>query len=487
MRRWLTLAVVMSMAAALFGARLPDAAAADPTADLQILKSASGPGPYGPGDTFTYTIQVGCSSTNDLGCYGASVQDTLPAPLVLNPDVANPVTATASPAAEVTITHTTNSFTAAPQQDLDGTPGLSAGGTVTVTVQVMVPTTASADFDGTTITNTADATATNADKVSAQAKVSLAIPTTLVADLTKTGSPRTSPATPGKPVTWTLTPSNQSNQTVDTITVTDMFDGPNQSYLDFAALSVTTAPPTTTSTTINYWVGGGWTTTLPPDPADVGGVQVIFSGSYAPGVSGTVTVNEVINDTADTLAPGAQVTVTDTATATVSKGAQTSAPVSDSAKVTISQSDPTVGIVKTISDATLTVGQDFTMDITATVGPQNVHELVIHEPTTGTDDFATQGVVFNGFNDVQWPIGAERAAIAYTYSDCIASSDSTLTENSLPAPTANCTVTGFTVTFTAPAGPTASRASRMPTSAWTSPPPPTSTSSSTAPTPSTRS
>lgn len=75
------LRVVLALALGLLaftGYGLPAAFAAD--ADLQISKTVSSPGPYEPGDTFTYFIQVGCSSTGTAGCTNAVVDDTLPAP-----------------------------------------------------------------------------------------------------------------------------------------------------------------------------------------------------------------------------------------------------------------------------------------------------------------------------------------------------------------------------------------------------------------------
>lgn len=230
--------------------------AADPTADLQIQKSVDSVGPHGPGDTFSYSITVGCSSTNELGCFATELTDVLPEPLVFDPDVQDPVTVSLSPAGTAGIEIDDNGFTVRPQHALGGDVGLRAGGSMTITVAVMVPMNVSADYDGETITNTATVVADNADEQPATVDVTLAVVTTLEAGLTKTVAPATVGALPGKPVAWTLRPSNQSNQTVDTIVVEDVFDGTNQDHLDFVSVDPAPAPETTDSTTVEYLVEG---------------------------------------------------------------------------------------------------------------------------------------------------------------------------------------------------------------------------------------
>lgn len=443
----LPLAFVLAFATVLIGAT--PSVAADPTADLQIQKSVDSPGPYRAGDTFSYTIVVGCSSTNELGCFNTALTDSLPAPLEFDPSVPNPVVATLSPAGDADVTVTEDGFTVAPLQPLDDEVGLRAGASMTVTVSVRVPPDASADFDGDTITNTAAVVADNADRQTSSADVRLEVETTLVAGLEKSAAPRTVPAVPGKNVTWGLSPSNESNQTVDAIVVEDVFDGQNAGYLDFAGIDTEPAPETTDSTTVEYLVEGDWTTTAPDDLTAVEGVRVTYEGSYAPGVSADVRVRTTTNDTVADIAAGSSVTVENEATATVVVDDEVSDPVDDDASVNIEASNPTVSLSKAFDDSTLVVGQDVTATVTATVGAQNVQELVINEPSEGSSTFTEQGLEFTGVGDVQWPEVATSASITYTYSDCAPTTESTTTENSLPGPQADCTVEGFSVTFTA--------------------------------------
>ncbi len=453
MRRALSLltAILLGLTTLVVGA-VP-ATAADPTADLQIQKSVDSPGPYGPGDTFAYTIVVGCSSTNEAGCYDTVLSDSLPAPLQLDPSVPNPVTATLSPTGPVDVTAEGDTFTVTPQHPLgDDEVGLHAGSSMTVTVQVEVPTTVSADYDGQSVVNTASVVAENADQQTSSAAVTLEVETTLEAGVTKAVAPRTVPATPGRNVNWVLSPSNQSNQTVDRIVVEDVFDGTNSQYLDFAEVTTDPAPETTDSTTVEYLVEGEWTATEPDETTTVEGVRVTYEGSYAPGTKASVRVRSVTNSTVSTIDPGSTVAVQNEASATVEVGDDVSDPATDDATVNIQAADPTVAIAKNFSDTTLVVGQDVTATVTATVGAQDVQELVINEPSDGASTFTEQGLEFTGFSDTQWPVEAVSAEITYTYADCESTTATSTTPDTLPDPRADCTVEGFTVTYTAAPG-----------------------------------
>ncbi|SKB07278.1 DUF5979 domain-containing protein [Aeromicrobium choanae] len=428
------------------------ATAAAVTADLQIQKSVDSPGPYGPGDTFAYTIVVGCSSTNEAGCFDTVLSDALPEPLELDPAFANPVTAVLSPAGPAGVSVDGDSFTVEPRHPVGDRVGLRAGSSMTVTVQVRVPTTVSADFNGDEILNTAVVVAENAEEQRSTAAVTLEVETTLEAGVSKSVTPGTVPATPGKRVSWTLEPSNQSNQTVDRIVVEDRFDGTNWSHLDFAGITTDPAPESTDDTTVEYLVEGTWTTDQPSDLATVEGVRVTYEGTYAPGTEARVGVATVTNATVSSIEPGTTVAIENETSATVEVGDDVSDPATDEATARIQASDPTVSIEKSLSDTTLVVGQGVTATVTATVGEQDVHELVINEPSAGTSTFTEQGLAFTGFSDVEWPVDAQSAEITYTYADCASTTGSTTTEDTLPAPRAGCIVEGFTVTYSAADG-----------------------------------
>ncbi|MFD4957966.1 DUF5979 domain-containing protein [Microbacterium sp. NPDC058389] len=436
------------------------APAAFAVAAFSIQKSTVEPGPFSPGDTVTYQITVNCSSANDPGCFNTVLSDTLPAPLEFNPDNPNPVTVALSapsgqPVGEydLAVDPATNSFTVTPGTDLNADPVVwPAGNSMTITINAIVPPDTEGTWDGQTVTNTASVVADNAPAADGSADVTLDVETTLVPSLDKSVTPTTTmPAVPGQPVDWTLTPGNASNQNVDTIVVQDPQNPPADfgGYLDFAGVDVT-APPGTTGTTTEYYVNGAWTEVAPDPISAAGGVRVTFTGTFAPDATGSVVVHTVTNDTVTTIPDGEDVTVTNDASSTVSKDGTESDPVVDDASVTIAQRLPDVTVDKSFADNTLVSGQSTTANITATVGEQNVQTMTITEPSAGSPTFTEQGLTFDGFGaGISWPVAATSAEITYTYSDCPDSTASTTTVNTLPGPTAGCTVEGYTVVFSA--------------------------------------
>ncbi|GAA5201031.1 DUF5979 domain-containing protein [Microbacterium jejuense] len=453
------LTAVVLAAATVFVGAVP-AALAEDTALFQIDKSVVDPGPYAPGDPITYTITINCSSTNQGGCDNTLVTDSLPDPLIFDPDFSPAVTvqlaaASGQPIGEsdVQIDTAGQSFTVRAATDLDATPATWAGGnSMVITVHAKVDPTADGTWDGATVTNTANVDADNAPAANDTADITLDVQTTLVPGLVKSVTPTTTlPALPGQAVDWTLAPSNQSNQNVDTIVVQDPIDPPADfgGYLDVTGFDIV-APPGTTATTTEYYVDGDWTETEPDPISEAGGIRVTFTGTFAPGASGSVVVHTVTNDTVTTIPDGQDVTVTNDAETTVAKGDDTSDPVPDDASITIAQRKPDVTITKGFADNSLVSGQSTTATITSTVGEQNVQTMTITEPTAGTSTFSDQGLTFNGFGDgVAWPVAAKSATITYTYSDCDDSTETTETPDTLPDPTAGCTVEGFTVVFAA--------------------------------------
>ncbi|WP_203580891.1 DUF5979 domain-containing protein [Microbacterium hibisci] len=451
------LTVIVLAAASVF---LGVASPAFAVAAFSIQKTAVEEGPFGPGDAVTYQITLNCSSTNDPGCFNTLISDTLPEPLIFNPDDPEPVSVQINPPGgqpagvyDLQVDTAGNAFTVAPGLDLTVDPVLwPAGYSMTITVSAIVDPAVDGTWDGATVRNTATATGDNAPAASANADVVLAVDTTLLADIDKTVTPTSAvPAVPGQPVDWTVVPVNASNQNVDTIVVQDPVTPPSEfgGYLDVTGYDVV-APDGTTATTTEYYVDGGWTTTEPDPISSAGGIRVTFTGTFAPGASGEIVVHTVTNEAVSGIPDGADVTVTNDASSTVSKAGVVSPPVTDDASVTIAQRAPDVTIDKSFADNTLVSGQSTTASITATIGEQNVQTLTVTEPSAGSPTFTEQGLSFDGFGSgIEWPIAATAAEITYTYSDCAESTASTTTEDTLPSPTDGCTVEGFTVVYSA--------------------------------------
>lgn len=441
------------------GLVVPSAAfAAEETAALSNSKTVVGTQTeFKPGDRFDYEIEIGCSSPTTPGCLDASLIDTLPAPLVLDPALANPVVVSIAGGGTADISFSTDAegretFRVDPKQTFATGQGLTAGDSMLVTVSVLVPTTTSGEFNQATVTNTSITDAANAPEARSDASVTLAVTTTLAPSLVKTVTPTaTIPATPGRAVDWTLKPGNASNQSVDTIVVQDPANPPLASlgYLDLTSIDIT-APVGATDTVTEYFVDSAWSATVPDPLSLADGVRVTFTGTFAPGASGTVVVHSETNQNVAEIANNTQVAITNDAVTTVRKGTETSAPVTGTASVTVANQAPDVTITKSFDRTALISGQSTVAEIVATVGAQNVKELRITEPSAGQPNFTAQGLVFDGFGtDLEWPEGATSAKIDYVYADCATSSATTTTPHTLGDPSADCIVEGFTVTFTA--------------------------------------
>lgn len=455
-RRWVAALTAAALVAASVLAGVAPAAFA--VAAFSIQKTAVEAGPFRPGDAVTYQITVNCSSTNEAGCFNTVVSDPLPDPLIFNPAFPSPVTVQISPPAgqpageyDLQVDPAGNTFTVAPGLDLTADPVLwPAGYSMTITVNAIVDPTADGTWDGATVTNRATATGDNAPDAPATADIALDVDTTLVPSIDKSVLPTsTLPSVPGQPIDWTVTPGNASNQNVDTIVVQDPVTPPSDfdGYLDVTGYDIT-PPVGTTATTTEYYVDGAWTTTEPDPISESGGIRVTFTGTFAPGATGEVVVHTVTTDAVTGIPDQTDVTVTNDASSTVANGGTTSDPLTDDASVTIAQRTPDVSIEKSFGDNALVSGQSTTANITATVGAQNAQTLTITEPSAGTPTFTEQGLSFDGFADtVAWPVAATSAEITYTYNDCADSTESTTTTDTLPPPTDDCTVEGFTVVY----------------------------------------
>ncbi|WP_395690461.1 hypothetical protein [Nocardioides sp.] len=428
-------------------------------ATLQITKAASAPGPFTPGQVFSYTISAVCSSPTAPGCINAQMTDTLPAPLVLDPGHAEPVTATVAGGGPTSVSTTADGFTVDFTKDLGGgQTGLQQAKTALVTVWVKVPDDASADHTG-VVTNTAKITADNAATKTASADVTLAIDSTLAFEATKDRtSAATVPAVPGTAVDWTIGGTNDSNKSVDTLVLQDPADdsspttGPFQ-YLEPTGFDPSAPPPGADGLTFEWqdalggWhtsysaglpVPGGVSSVLPADPSQVYGIRFTFSsstGSIPVGATAEVGLQTQTRPNVTTIPDGTTVTVQNTVTGHVSSGGTDSAPDDANASVAIANVAPTVTTTKSFDKDYLLGGETATATIRSDNGDLPVHEMTIADPGPGGDDLEAQGLQFQGFDAaaVEWPVAADQASITYAYADGSSETLSTTTVDTLPA------------------------------------------------------
>ncbi|MGH1564113.1 DUF5979 domain-containing protein [Mumia sp. DW29H23] len=450
-------------------------AAADGDGFLTLSKSASQPGPFQPGDTFSYTLTVGCSNTVGSGCDAAQVTDTLPAPLVLDPSNPEPVVVVGPAPSDVTLDGD-NGFTVDFTGDTgSGLTGLPTGQTVQIVVSVMVPEDATFDDAG-TLTNTATVTADNAETKTDSADVTLEVPLVLDSTVTKNLTPDTPiPAVPGQSVQFEIGGANTSNAAVDELVVQDPADGAADpfEYLELTGIASITPPAGADTVQVDWqdadgvWHTGTATTPIPDDPnellagvdlAEVHGLRFTFSadGGTVPitpedGQAAIVLDTETRDNVTD-IPPGTTETVSNTASSQVNLGDDSSTPVTDDDTVVLERNPPSVAVDKSYAVDHLTPGQSTTATVRVTNGSTPVTEMVITDPAAGTPDFVAQGITFTGFTDgVEWPVAATGVSIQYTYDDGFTEGPKTSTDvDTIPGPTEGHRVSGYTITFTGP-------------------------------------
>ncbi|MFF2372404.1 DUF5979 domain-containing protein [Agromyces sp. NPDC058110] len=434
---------------------------------------------YAPGDQFSYTITLTCNSPIVDICVAANVTDTLPAPLVFDPTVPNPVVVSGGGTPAPTVTVNGSDFDVAFNEAGTAGTGLRTGQQVSITVFVQVPPDASADYNG-TVTNTATAAADNALPKDANADVVLDIPEVLDTTVTKSvddhvADGQSVPALPGQPVDYTIGGGNASNRSVDEIVVQDPADGvasPFDSYLDFTGITSITPPAGADQVQIEYLdEDGNWVVAYPtgPIPTDftnipdvpddqVHGLRFTFSSSTGQlpptpaGEEAAIGISSETNDSVLDIPLDESVSVPNTASSNVVVDDRTSPPKTADGDVDIANTGPTVDTVKSFSDPTLLAGQSSTALITSTNGPRPVTSMTIEDPTPGQPNLADQGLIFDGFGSgVEWPPDADAVSVTYTYADGTSETLTGSTPNEIPAPTGDpADVVGFSVTFTGP-------------------------------------
>ncbi|GAA1828570.1 DUF5979 domain-containing protein [Agromyces salentinus] len=434
--------------------------------------------PYAAGEQFSYTITLTCNSPIVDICVGAQVTDALPAPLVFDPSVPNPVVVSAG--SDATVTTGDTDFTVDFTETGTAGTGLATGQQVSITVFVQVPADASADYDG-EIVNTATASAENALPKDATVPVELDIPSLLDSTVVKTvddhvADGQSVPSLPGQPVDYTIGGGNASNQSVDAVVVQDPAEGvasPFDGYLDFTGITSITPPPGADQVQIEYRdADGNWVVAYPTGPiptdftdipgvdpaSDVKGLRFTFTSSTGdpipPGENGTIGISAETNDTVLDIPLGESVDVPNTASSNVVVDDVTTDPNTADGDVVISNTGPAVDIEKSFADPVLLAGDSTTATIESANGPRPVTSMTIDEPTTSSPNLADQGLTFDGFGDITWPQNATGASITYTYADGTTETLDTTTPDTLPDPTGD--VVGFSVTFTGPILPNAS-------------------------------
>ncbi|GAA1507979.1 hypothetical protein BJ978_001281 [Agromyces terreus] len=462
-------------------AALPATAAPDDAQFTTFSKVITPPdeSPFGPTDQFSYTITLTCNSPIVDICIAAHVSDTLPAPLVFDPTVPNPVVVSGGGTPAPTVTIGDGDFDVKFNQSGTAGTGLATGQQVSITVFVQVPEDASADYDG-DITNTATAAADNALPKDANAVTGLDIPESLDSTVSKTvddhvADGQTIPALPGQPVDYTVGGGNASNRSVDEIVVQDPADGvdsPFDGYLEFTGITSITPPAGADQVQIEYLdADGNWVTTYPtgpiptdftniPDvpPEDVHGLRFTFSSSTgqlpptpADGQA-AIGISSETNDEVTDIPLDGSVTVPNTASSNVVVDDRTNPPKTADGSVDISNTGPTVDTVKSFADPTLLGGDSTTATIESSNGPRPITSMTIDEPTAGQPNLADQGLVFGGFDaGVEWPPNADAVSVTYTYANGDTETIDGSTPNQIPAPTGDeAEVVGFSITFTGP-------------------------------------
>ncbi|GAA1857114.1 DUF5979 domain-containing protein [Microbacterium koreense] len=420
-RRWAgivaAIAVVIGAFAPSAAVALPDPAPADVTA-LATLDKTTSATTVAPGETFTYTLTIGCSAITDLGCRGAVLTDDVPAPFVVqNVSIGGGINTAEPPVV------TGNSVTVTWNTPLgDGTVGLLDSTDGVVTIQALLPADASYDVSGITVTNDAVIEGTNFVDAYGQVDVTPIVPLDLATNADKTLSPAQAIGTAGTPVVATLSGGNDSNATVETLTIEDPAPGTTPNPFDslaFTGFGTVTPPTGTTQTDYYVFVGGAWVEApggVVPAPwtnDDVQGTRVVFTGAIPPGATASVVVNTQLTDAGAALPDGTG--VVNTVQSTVGLGGETETADADATFI-VRQNDVTVSGEKSFTPDTVIAGDSSIVTITGTnTSTIPIQVLEVREPSTGSFPDAYE---FTGFvGPVAWPDDATTGQVVYTFED----------------------------------------------------------------------
>lgn len=466
MSRWAAAALVGLLVAAMVPLAAAPAAAEGPS-QLSLTKTASAT-TVTPGETFTYTLEVGCSAVDvGTGCTNATLTDSVPAAFeVVNVSVGAGLSAQTPVVSGQDVTVVFDS----PLDDPPGAIGLPASATGVVTITVRARDDLPFEASGVPVPNTGELTASNQiAPADSSASVTPEVPLELATTATKAFDPAGAPADPGTPTTLTLSGTNTSNAGVDSLVLTDPTDpsaSPNPfDHLAVVSLGAVTFPAPADQVQVDVWDGTQWvlgtpgpTAVLPASPpaAGVFGLRFTFTNSAGEpipaGSSGSVQVNLEQRQNVTELTSA--VVVANTVQSEVTHGTDT-ATSDGNADYTIQSSVVSVGATKSFSPSTIVAGDSTTV----TLGGTNqsavpLTELTFTEPS-GAGTFPA-GTSFSGWGDITPPAGANGVSVHYFYAD---GTDEVLTSGdpaTIPDPDPTKDVARFAVTFTGSIPPGAS-------------------------------
>ncbi|HEY1530883.1 MAG TPA: hypothetical protein VGF80_08710, partial [Galbitalea sp.] len=447
----------------------------DSTAVLDISQAVDHPA-VGPGDSFTYSITVDCSSAE---CTNATLTDVLPAQfdaLTLSSTVA------VTPPPEAGVGYTTswggpnNRTLTVHFSDSSGNSGIAAGDGYTIQITMSVPSALSPDFgsNGVAVPNPASISADDADTKTSSTNVTVTVPVTVHTAITKSWTPSTTQYKVGEASVVDLTSQNTSNALATSLVLQDPANPSATSNpfedVDFTSFGTLTLPAGADQVFVDAYVAGAWvdgtvaetpsTLALPAtvSSGQVDGLRFTFSSSTghstltSNGSAGDVKLNlaqrAVTRSTSAALVLGN--TASDTASSTVTVPGQ--APVTSSATATyaVAGLNSIVGAAKSFSPARIPAGGSSVALISASNksnGPLST--LTVAEPGTGT--FFTPKVGFGGFSATSsWPTGATGASIAWQVNTGAVPAPSSFDSTGMPAtPSLDSGqyITGFVITY----------------------------------------
>jgi len=282
--RVFTLPVIATLA---LGALLGPLVATQPayaadTAGMTITKTATKTDLV-RGDTFNYSIQVGCSVLNQE-CINATLRDSIPPQFSLG--IAETINITPALPANISIVGQTVTVAfRAPLQDPDGQFGLF-NEAVTVTIPVTVRQNLPFTPTPLTIPNTATVDSDNTAPQESSVDVTLRVPLELGTTASKSFTPSPVLGAVGSPTTVTVGGTNTSNSPVDTFTIQDP-ETPASATGIFAetllvgSLGTVVRPAGATLATVSVWDAtvSGWVAAAP--------VAAASPLSFPPGVLAT--------------------------------------------------------------------------------------------------------------------------------------------------------------------------------------------------------